>query len=232
MRGTAGVERTESVPSAARARPFPAALTMVAVSVAVLLAGCPDRSGPPPSQYKIGPSGLSERVSQYKLDSYGTVPAFSLVDQTGAAVTHADLLGTPFLADFMFTSCPDVCPTLSARLSGVQHQWQTRIRVVSFSVDPGTDTPEKLAEYAGRFDAKAPHWRFLTGDVAAMKTVVVDGFRQLMEEAPATAEDPRTVLHGSRFVLVDKAGVIRAYPDPELPGEIEGFVDELLKSGG
>ena len=209
-----------------------AVAVLAAVIVGGVLTGCPERAGPPPAQVKIGPSGLAEKVSPYKLDSLGTVPEFSLLDQTGAAVTQADLLGTPWLGDFMFTSCPDICPTLSARLSGVQHQWQARIHIVSFSVDPGTDTPAKLAEYALRFDSVPPHWRFLTGDVAAMKTVVVGGFKQMMEKAPATGEAPETVLHGSRFVLVDKTGVIRAYPDPELPGEIEGFVDELLKSGG
>lgn len=196
------------------------------------LVGCPDPGAPPPAQIKIGPSGLAEKVPAYVLDSLGAVPEFALVDQTGAAVTHASLLGKPWLGDFMFTSCPDICPTLSARLAEVQHKWGERLQIASFSVDPGTDTPEKLTEYAARFNAISPHWRFFTGDVTTMKTVVVDGFRQVMEKSPATAERPETVLHGSRFILADKLGVIRAYPNPETPGEIEGYVEALLAAGG
>ncbi len=169
-----------------------------------------------------------------ELASLGGVPEFTLVDQTQTTVTRQTLAGQTWIADFMFTSCPDICPTLSARMSSVAAKYEEveTLKFLSFSVDPGTDTPAKLADYGARFGAKHPTWRFLTGDTAEMRRVVVDGFKLLMERSPATATQPETVLHGSRFLLVDKLGQIRAYPDPKTPGEIEAYLDLLLAAGG
>lgn len=175
--------------------------------------------------------GAGSASPQPTLGNLGAVPEFSLHDQTDSPVTRDTLLGSPWLGNFMFTSCPDICPTLSARMASVAGKYEgvEALHFVSFTVDPETDTPAKLAEYGARFGAKHPTWRFLTGDTVAMKKVVIDGFKLLMEKAPATDTQPETVLHGSRFILVDKAGIIRAYPDPKTPGEIEAAVDALLK---
>ncbi|MSQ01501.1 MAG: SCO family protein [Myxococcales bacterium] len=168
------------------------------------------------------------------LAELGAVPEFTLVDQTQTAVTRQTLLGETWIADFMFTSCPDICPTLSARMSSVAARYEEveTLKFLSFSVDPVTDTPARLADYGARFGARHPAWRLLTGDTAEMRRVVVDGFKLLMERSPATDTQPETVLHGSRFLLVDKRGQIRAYPDPKTPGEIEAYVDLLLAAGG
>lgn len=165
-----------------------------------------------------------------QLDSLGVVPDFVLRDQTDVAVTRSTLEGKVWVADFMFTSCPDICPTLSARMSAVAKRYvdEPRLRFVSFSVDPAVDTPHVLTEYAARFGAIHPTWLFLTGETTEMKRVVVDGMKQVMDRAPAGGPGPETVLHGSRFVLVDQKSVIRAYPDPKEPGLVEAYVDLLL----
>lgn len=164
------------------------------------------------------------------LDDYGKVPDFALVDQTASPVTLASFAGHAWLADFMFTSCPDICPTLSARMSTVAMKYaaEERLQFASFSVDPQTDTPARLADYAARFGARHPTWRFLTGETTSMRKVVVDGFRLLMDRAPATDDTPESILHGSKFILIDASGTIRAYPDPETRGEIEAYLELLL----
>lgn len=164
----------------------------------------------------------------------GEVPAFSLTDATGATVTAADLRGKVWVADFIFTSCPDVCPVLSAHMAEVQGHYagNDRVRLVSFSVDPGTDTPPVLAAYGARFGADPVKWSFLTGPIDTLKPVVVDGFKMMLERVDARVEPPApaTVLHGERFVVVDEEGRIRAYPDPKEPGKagIYAAVDALL----
>lgn len=166
----------------------------------------------------------------------GEVPAFTLTDATGASVTTASLRGAVWVADFIFTSCPDVCPLLSTHMAEVQARYASTpgVRLVSFSVDPGTDTPPVLAAYGARFGADPARWSFLTGPIETLKPVVVDGFKMMLErvEPPASGATPApaTVLHGERFVVVDKLGRIRAYPDPKEPGkaEIYAAVDTLL----
>lgn len=161
----------------------------------------------------------------------GEVPAFSLTDATGAAVTENTFRGKVWVADFMFTSCPDVCPILATHMAEVQAHYadEPRVHLVSFSVDPGTDTPPVLAAYGARFGADPARWSFLTGPVDAVKAVVVDGFKMVMERTE-TPGAPAAVLHGERFVVVDREGRIRAYPDPKEPGKlgIYAAVDALL----
>lgn len=160
------------------------------------------------------------------LDHLGTVPDFTLVDQLGQPTTRAIFDGKTTVVDFFFTSCPDICPALSARMAEVQAHYadNPRVQLVSISVDPGTDTPPVLATYGQRFGTDAKKWHMLTGDAEAVKAVVVDGFKTIMQPD----EGEKTVLHGSRFIIVDGKGAIRAYADPKVRGEVEATVDLLL----
>ncbi len=159
------------------------------------------------------------------------VPAFTLTDSTGATVTKETFAGKVWVADFMFTSCPDVCPILSRHMAEVQAHYagDDRVRLVSFSVDPTTDTPPVLAAYGARFGQDPARWLFLTGPIGDVKTVVVSGFKMVMDKTSAPGE-PSAVLHGERFVVVDETGRIRGYPDPKEPGKtaIYETVDALL----
>jgi protein SCO1/2 len=154
------------------------------------------------------------------LEDFGAVPPFLLTDQSGQTVSRDVLLGRVWVADFFFTSCPDVCPGLSARMAELQGKWDD-VDLVSFSVDPTTDTAPVLAAYAARFGADGRRWHLLTGPTEAIRATVVDGFRQTMQGAGTD------ILHGSRFVVVDEAGHIRGFPDPKVPGEVEAVVGRL-----
>lgn len=154
-----------------------------------------------------------------ELPSYGQVPAFSLRDQHEQAISPADLRGQVWIANFMFTSCPDVCPILTSKLSGVRqrlHGDRVMARYVSFSVDPVNDTPAVLAKYAAEHQVDYGDWRFVTGPLAQVEQVIVAGFKQALQREPAAAGKPQNILHGSHFVLVDRALTIRGfYPSDE-----------------
>lgn len=164
------------------------------------------------------------------LPELGSVPAFQLTDQSGRPFTELDLREHVSVVDFMFTSCPDICPVLSAHMAEVQDHYkdQPKVQFISISVDPTTDTPSVLTAYAARFNANPERWHFLTGDNAAVKQVVTTGFKMVME---AGTDGSANVLHGERFVVIDASGTIRAYPDPKEPGKsaIYAAVDQLTK---
>lgn len=147
------------------------------------------------------------------LPDFGPMPAFSLTDQTGAALSGADLRGSVVVADFIFTSCPDVCPALSHAMSQVQARTagtRTPVRLLSVSVDPERDTPAVLSDYGARFGADPTRWRLLTGELASVRALL-RGMGQLAEKVPAGPGKPEdyNVAHGSSFLLYDAAGELR-----------------------
>jgi len=93
------------------------------------------------------------------------------------------------------------------------------IGLLSISVDPERDTPEKLRQYAGNFGARPGLWRSLTGDQLEVERTVVRGFHTAMAKVPREDADPRMaafdILHGERLVLVDRMGRIRGYYDAD-----------------
>ena len=100
------------------------------------------------------------------------LPAVTLTDSAGKAVPLASALapGGPVLLQFFFATCTTVCPTLAATFRAVQSD-PGGARLVSITIDPETDTPARLREYAARF-AAGERWSFLTGrleDVAAVE---------------------------------------------------------------
>ena len=95
-------------------------------------------------------------------------PNVSLQTHDGRSVRfYEDLIkGRKVIINFTFTSCTGTCPRTSSNLAQVQRILGDRIGrdifLVSISIDPEHDTPERLAEYARTFDAK-PGWTFATG---------------------------------------------------------------------
>src|SRR5262249_61548756 len=97
------------------------------------------------------------------------LPPFSLTERHGTTVSAGDLAGRVWVADFVFTRCPDICPVLSTRMASLQETLNGKlaagdvpVRLVSISVDPLRDTPEALAAYADHYHA-GPDRLFLTG---------------------------------------------------------------------
>jgi protein SCO1/2 len=146
---------------------------------------------------------------------FGRVPQFSLRDQRGREVTERDLLGSVWVANFVFTRCPSVCPMLTAKFKALQTQLGALegVRYVSISVDPEYDTPEVLAAYAERYQADPERWWFLTGPLDEIQKTVVQGFKIHRGDPKPSELDPSLVdiMHGEHFVLVDREGVIRGY---------------------
>jgi protein SCO1 len=181
---------------------------------------------------------------------YGPAPAFALTDQLGRTVQNSDVVGRVVLANFIFTSCTDICPLLSVRMQAIQERLRSegmlgnQVQLLSFTVDPAVDTPEVLRAYAERHQADPDAWRFLTGDVATVRSLVIDGFGLGIEAMEADSTDhsshgattpgtpsPAQLTHSGRFVIIDGSGQIRAYQESETL-DIDALVRELQTLAG
>ncbi|MEY2480521.1 MAG: hypothetical protein QOI04_1448 [Verrucomicrobiota bacterium] len=153
-----------------------------------------------------------------KIDNYGTVPPFQLVDQNGQVFGSADLVGKIWIADFIYTTCPGPCPMISTRMSELQKPLEkSDVHLVSFSVDPDKDTPEVLRGYAEKLNAQPQRWSFLTGSRAAIYNLSRNGFKLAVSDGSEAEGIP---VHSSRMILVDRAGTIRGYYDATEPDAI------------
>lgn len=150
------------------------------------------------------------------LPVWGTVPDFSMTDQSSRPFAKKDLQGRVWIADFIYTGCGTACPMLTQKMSQLQKNLRggEDVRFVSFTVDPERDTPERLAEYSSRFGADPDRWRFLSGPIAVVQKTVTDGFKLSM----APAEGSSDIFHSEKFVLVDRLGRIRGYYDADTEG--------------
>lgn len=121
----------------------------------------------------------SSVASPEHLPVYGSVPNFALIDQGGRPVRRGDLEGKVWIANFIFTNCPDECPLMTVEMAQMQSELahMADFRLVSISVDPDRDTPAVLSEYAERFNADPGRWLFLTGDKRAIYRLAGEGFR-------------------------------------------------------
>lgn len=158
------------------------------------------------------------------LSDLGELPEFSLTNQSGKTLTTADLKGKIWVADFFFTSCQGVCPVMTARMSKLDKTLGDKgLHLLSISVDPATDSPEKLTEYAKKFEAK-DNWQFLTGEKAKIIDLSVKGFRLSLGEDPMS--------HSQRLVLIDNRSHIRGYYSIDRENEMQLIVEhatQLLK---
>jgi protein SCO1/2 len=100
-----------------------------------------------------------------------------LLTQRGEEVAfYTDVLRDKVvLIDFIYTQCTDSCPTQTARLAQVQSLLGRRVghgvSLISISIDPEHDTPQRRQDYAARFGA-GDGWLFLTGSKANVDDVL------------------------------------------------------------
>jgi len=159
------------------------------------------------------------------LEVLGDVPQFDLISQDGQPFHSQTLAGKIWVADFIYTTCPGPCPRMTSQLREVQDavskipSLSSNVRLVSFTVDPATDTPPVLAAYAKLHGASPAMWYFLTGPVPVLQTLDRDAFKLGNIDA--------SMQHSTRFVLVDGQGRIRRYYDTSEASAIPNLISDV-----
>ena len=142
-----------------------------------------------------------------RLPVVGSAPAFSLTTQSGERLSLTDLRGKVLAVTFIYATCKDACPILTAKMATLQQSlgadFGPRVRFVSITVEPQVDTPAVLRAYAERFGADPAGWSFLTGSSADVDDVV------RRYGAFAKRVKPGEVDHLFLTSLVDRRGMLR-----------------------
>ena len=105
-------------------------------------------------------------------------PSFTLTDQNGKPFHFKPAGGKLVLVNFIYTTCPDVCPLFTAKLAAIQRSLEKEQRdnylLLSIATDPARDTPVKMKEYAEAFKPDFRRWHFLTGSAKELAQVWKD----------------------------------------------------------
>lgn len=103
------------------------------------------------------------------------IKRFSLIDQSNRIFKFEDVRGKILLVDFAYTTCPDLCPLLTATMAAVQRELRpderSRVYLLTVTTDPEVDSPAVLAAYARRYGADLSNWSFLTGHEPSLAKV-------------------------------------------------------------
>jgi protein SCO1/2 len=166
------------------------------------------------------------------LPQLGAVGPFWLTDQEGRTFSEASLDGKVWVAAFMFTRCPTVCPEMVRRMRAIQAQAKERgvpLELVSFSVDPENDTPEVLRAYMQAQALDTSNWRFLTGDSAVIRSTAERGFKIGVEGTPKAGAEHFGITHGTHLVLLDEKRTIRGYYQSSDPERVTALLDDAAR---
>lgn len=153
-------------------------------------------------------TGIAAAANEPALPRIGTAPSFALTTQDNALLALANLRGKVLAVTFLFTTCQDTCPLLTAKLVNVERKLtaagEKDVTFVAITLMPNHDTPEVLKQYGKAHGADLSRWSFLTGDVKQIHALAKQ-YGVFVKTKAAQDE----VDHGFLTSLVDRKGIIR-----------------------
>ena len=156
----------------------------------------------------LGPGLVQSRAAPAEhLPGIGPAPEFTLTTQAGKRLSLSDFRGKVVAVTFIYTSCADTCPLLTAKMVGLQNRlaagFGPRAFFLSITVDPQRDTPEVLRRYAVAHGANLVGWAFLTGTPSEIREVA-RRYGVYYRKTPGGDVD-----HTFLTSVVDQAGILR-----------------------
>ena len=176
-------------------------------------------------------AGASAAITGDKLPKIRPAPEFKLTDQDGKRLALKELRGKVLAITFIYASCTDTCPLLTAKMAGLQSRlgpaFGPKVFFVSITVDAEHDTPEALKGYAAAHRANTAGWAFLTGTTVEIRDVA-RRYGIYYKQMPRGDVD-----HTFLTSLVDQSGMLRVqYMGVRFdPNEMLRDLQSLLREG-
>ena len=153
------------------------------------------------------------------------IKPFKLLNQFGDSVGIDDWGGKIIVANFFFTSCPSICPTLTRNMKKLQTAFiktDTIVRFISFTVDPLRDTVQKIKAYGDKYGINHDTWWMLTGP---KKEIYDLAFNEFKASVASEGKIDTNFIHTEKFFLLDRDKVVRGFYN----GLDSNHLDQLIK---
>lgn len=156
-----------------------------------------------------------------------TIGNFSFLNQDSISVNQKRVENKIHIANFIFTSCGSICPTMTKNMKivGDSLSGDKNLVFLSFSVTPWIDKPSILKKYKERNGIKNENWEFLTGSKGDIYKLARQSY--FAEENIGFSKDSTEFLHTEHFVLVDKTKRIRGIYNGTLTLEMEKLIEDI-----
>lgn len=201
------------------------------ILLSLSLYGCKEKARQLPfMQMEIGEKVMDGKT--VKDTVFRTIPAFRLLNQDSTVVTEKDFNGCIYVADFFFTSCPTICPTMHRNLLKVYKKYlgNPQVKLASHTIDVKYDTPSRMKVYATKLGVKGTQWEYLWG---SRDEIYALAERNYLVSAQEDKNAPGGFIHQGYLVLVDKEKRIRGFYDGTQDKEVQQLMldmDVLLAS--
>lgn len=159
---------------------------------------------------------------------YPTIPAFKFINQDNVEVTEKTFDGKIYIADFIFLSCPSMCPKMTNEMAKVYETYKSNpnIRYISHTIDPINDSIPRLKSYSENLGVDPNKWFFVTGDKEDIYSLAEDSY---FATAYADSTAPGGYVHSGGLLLIDKFKHIRGVYDGTDPTETERLKSDIKK---
>ena len=157
------------------------------------------------------------------------IAPFRLLNQLGDTITEKNLTGKIYVAGFFFTACPGICRNLTLQLKRVQEQFlqDNRIMLVSYSVTPETDQPDKLFQYANTYGINSKRWWLLTGNRDSIYQLARRDY--FADEDMGMQKTSKDFLHTENLLLIDQNRAIRGIYKGTSAAEVDLLMKDIQK---
>ena len=155
------------------------------------------------------------------------IAPFEMTNQNGETITDEDYNGKIYVADFFFTTCPTICPKMTANMGELQRVFRkdSQVMLLSFSVTPKVDSVAQLKRYATEKGVEDSKWNLVTGDKKEIYTLARQSYLAVKSDGDGGKYD---MIHTENFILVDPEQRIRGFYDGIDSEALQILVDDIL----
>ncbi|MGL6022327.1 MAG: SCO family protein [Chitinophagaceae bacterium] len=167
--------------------------------------------------------------------NYYMLPDFSFINQDSQIISSDWVKNKIWVTNYFFTTCGTICPAMTNNMGilvqdHIQKNKYNDVKIISFSVDPETDSTAQLKFYGKIHNINPEYWQLATGNKKELYSFAREGLKLIATQMPKAQQgDANDFIHSEKFVLIDKDMHIRGYYDGTKPNEVKQLLIDIDK---
>ena len=157
---------------------------------------------------------------------YKTIPAFSFLNQDSNVINNDTFKDKIYIADFFFTSCTTICPTMHRSMKTIFDKYKDNpdVMFLSHTIDFKYDKPSVLKKYAQKLGVDGQKWQFAYGSKDSIYKIAEKDYLVAVIEDSTAKEG---YVHQGWLILIDKQKRIRGAYDGTNPEQVAQLTKDI-----